>query len=68
MAVTEDEERQLRMELMRADIENKRADTEYKRGLLNYEPWKLILAAFGAGAALMAALTAVVTLLVVYLK
>ncbi len=25
---------------MRADLENKQADTAYKLGLLRYEPWK----------------------------
>jgi hypothetical protein len=39
-----------------------RADTEYKRGLLRYEPWKLAFAAFGAGAALVAALVALLGL------
>ncbi|HSR78755.1 MAG TPA: hypothetical protein VLN57_19425 [Xanthobacteraceae bacterium] len=48
----------MRIELMQADIENKRADTDYKRGLLRFEPWKLGFAAFGAGAAVMAALVA----------
>jgi hypothetical protein len=43
MSDAEDEDRALRMEQMRADIANKTADTEYKRGLLRYEPWKLVL-------------------------
>jgi hypothetical protein len=57
--------RELRMELMKADIPNKDADTAYKQGLLKYEPWKLILggmaaggAVLGAGAGLMAGLIA----------
>lgn len=52
----EDEERRLRIELMQTDIENKRADTDYKRGLLRFEPWKIAFTAFGAGAAFVAAL------------
>jgi hypothetical protein len=46
------------LELMQADIDNKRADPAYKRGLLRYEPWRLAFTAFGAGAAVMAALVA----------
>jgi hypothetical protein len=46
---------------MRADIQNKQADTEYKRGLLRYEPWKLGFTAFGAGAAVVAALVALLS-------
>jgi len=52
---TEDEERTLRIELLKADIANKQADTEYKRGLLRYEPWKVVAISFGAGAAVMGA-------------
>jgi hypothetical protein len=37
---TELDERRLRMELMRGDIENKQADTRYKRRLADWEPWK----------------------------
>lgn len=58
---TEDDERRVRIELMQADIDNKRADTAYKRGLLRYEPWKLGFTAFGAGAAVMAALVALLS-------
>jgi translation initiation factor 2 gamma subunit (eIF-2gamma) len=51
----DDIERQLRIELMRANIENKRADTRYKLDLSRWEPWKVLAAGFGAGAAMMAA-------------
>lgn len=44
-----------------AIIENMRADTEYKRGLLRFEPWKLTVTALGAGAALTIALIALLT-------
>jgi hypothetical protein len=46
---------------MHFDIAAKDADTAYKKGLLRYEPWKLVLggvaaagALLGAGAGLMA--------------
>jgi hypothetical protein len=52
----DEEQRQLRIDQMRADIANKNADTEYKRGLLRYEPWKVALTGLGAGAALTLAL------------
>jgi hypothetical protein len=40
------------MALMAADIENKHADTEYKRTLRRWEPWKVIIGAVAATAAL----------------
>ncbi len=43
---------------VQADIDNKPADTAYRHGLLRYEPWRLAFTAFGAGAAVMAALVA----------
>ena len=46
---------------MRADIENKQADTAYKQGLLRYEPWKVVTTAFGAGFALCGGLVALLT-------
>lgn len=49
---TELDERRLRMELMRADIENKQADTRYKLTLTRVEPWKLVIAAVIAAAAI----------------
>jgi hypothetical protein len=53
---------QLRIEQMKADIANKEADTQYKRGLLLWEPWKVLAAGIGAGAAIMVAATAIATL------
>jgi len=44
-----------------AHVENMKADTDYKRGLLKYEPWKVAVTAMGAGAALMLALVALLT-------
>ena len=41
---------------MRADIANKNADTNYKQGLLRFEPWKIALTGMAAGGALVAAL------------
>jgi hypothetical protein len=55
------EERELRMAVMRADLANKQADTDYKRGLLRYEPWKVVTTAFGAGFALCGGLVALLT-------
>ena len=58
---TELDERRLRMELMRADIENKQADTRYKRRLADWEPWKAMAIAAGAGATFTLAIIAVLT-------
>jgi RsiW-degrading membrane proteinase PrsW (M82 family) len=63
-----DEERELRVALMRADIDQKTADIEskkyeqfYKQGLLKYEPWKLAVSAFAAGGIFMGASVAAMT-------
>jgi hypothetical protein len=56
MPISDDEERELRIDLMRADLANKDADTQYKRGLLRFEPWKIALTGMAAGGALVAAL------------
>jgi len=45
-------EQDLRIEQMQTDIENKRADTEYKRTMRRWEPWKVIVATVAATAAL----------------
>lgn len=60
----DDEERRLRIELMQADIENKRTDTRYKKTLADWEPWKAMAVAAGAGATLTLALLAVAAALV----
>lgn len=54
--MNEAEEHELRIELMEADIANKRADTAYKQGLLRFEPWKIVIAALAAGSILFGAL------------
>jgi hypothetical protein len=54
---------QLRIEQMKADIANKEADTDYKRGLMRWEPWKVLAAGLGAGAGIMAAAVAIATLI-----
>ncbi len=56
-APDEQPERQLRIELMKADISNKNTDSAYKLQLTRWEPWKAMSVAFGAGAAAMAAAT-----------
>jgi len=60
--VSDDRERELRIELMTAQIENVRTDTAYKRKLSDWEPWKAMAVAFSAGAGLVAALVALFTL------
>jgi hypothetical protein len=55
---TTDEERELKMALLRADITNKGADTQLKREQLRWEPWKALSAAFGAGVAVASGLIA----------
>lgn len=54
-------EQQLRIELMAADIENKRADTDYKRTMMRWEPWKAMAVAAGAGATFTLAMIALAT-------
>lgn len=49
------------MAQIRADIANKEADSEYKKGLLKYEPWKVVLGAFLSGAATLGALVGLLT-------
>jgi hypothetical protein len=44
---------ELKMAVMQADLENKRADTTLKRRLGDYEPWKIVLASMTAGAAML---------------
>jgi hypothetical protein len=56
-----EEEWELKMAVMRADLANKAADTDYKRGLLKYEPWKIVLAAFLSGAATLGAIVGLMT-------
>lgn len=43
---------------MRTQIDNLKTDSEYKRGLLRYEPWKVVATAAGAGAAFATAVLA----------
>jgi hypothetical protein len=58
MTELDDQERELRITLMTAQIENLKSDTAYKKGLLQYEPWKVVAAAAGAGAAFATAVLA----------
>jgi hypothetical protein len=50
---TEDEERQLRIELMKAQIDHTRVDMAKLQREMRWEPWKA-LAALAAGTAAMA--------------
>lgn len=51
------------MKLMAADMENKHMDTTFKQGLHRWEPWKIVVAAFLAGAACMGASLALLSYL-----
>ena len=51
-----------------AHIDNMRADTQYKLDLSKYEPWKIVIAAFGAGAGVVLALLAIATLILAHLR
>lgn len=48
---------------MQADIDNKRADTHYKKTMADWEPWKAIAVAAGAGATITLALVGIITAL-----
>jgi hypothetical protein len=52
------EERELRMELMRADIAAKKADAALKTQQMRWEPWKVVMTAMAAGSGLTLALLA----------
>lgn len=58
MSDTTDEEQELKLALMRADIANKEADTMLKLEQVRWEPWKALSAAFGAGLAVASGLIA----------
>ena len=55
MPEDDSEERELRISLMKADLQNKAVDTDYKKGLMLWEPWKVLALGLGAGAGLLAA-------------
>ena len=57
-ASLDEEERELRMTQTRMAIELKRIDAELKRSQPKWEPWTAIAPAFGPGAAVMGAATA----------
>jgi hypothetical protein len=56
--ISDDEERELKVELMKADIANKQAYTSLKEEQRRREPWKALSAAFGAGIAVALGLIA----------
>lgn len=58
MSETADEERELKVALMRAEIANKETDTMLKPEQVRWEPWKALSAAFGAGIAVASGLIA----------
>lgn len=55
------------MTQLRADIENKRADTDLKREQTRWEPWKALSAAFVAGVAVASALIGATAWIVAHL-
>jgi hypothetical protein len=55
MSLTPGEGTELEEAIMQADLANKQADTNYKQGLLRYEPWKVALGGLVGGAALLGA-------------
>jgi hypothetical protein len=67
MSDTDDEDRVLKVALMKADISNKNADTDLKREQLRWEPWKALSAAFGAGVAVASGLIAATAWVVTHL-
>lgn len=68
MADADAEERQLRMQLMAAQIANQQADTALKDEQRRWEPWKALSAAFGAGIAVASGLIALAAWLIVHLS
>lgn len=58
MSERDDEEQQLRIDQMVADIANKKADTALKVEQTRWEPWKALSTAFGAGLAVASGLIA----------
>ncbi len=46
-----DGDRELKVDLMRAGLANKNAETALKREHVRWEPWKALSAAFGSGVA-----------------
>ncbi len=61
MPEPDDEERELRLELMMGQIDKGRLDIERVRQEMRMEPWKLVILAFGAGAATVAAIIGLMT-------
>lgn len=67
MSETTDEERELKVALMRAEIANKEADTALKDEQRRWEPVKAMSAAFGAGVAVASGLIALIAWALVHL-
>jgi hypothetical protein len=51
-----------------AHIENMKADTDYKRAMADWEPWKAIAVTAGATATLTLALVAIATFILAQLR
>ena len=68
MLVSDDEERELKVKLMQADIANKKADTALKEEQRRWEPVKAMSAAFGAGVAVASGLIALAAWILAHLR
>jgi hypothetical protein len=64
----DDEERELKAELMRAQIANLKADTNLKDEQRRWEPVKAMSAAFGAGVAFASALIALAAWIISHVR
>jgi hypothetical protein len=66
--VTDDEERELKADLMRAQTTNYQADTNLKDEQRRWEPWKALSAAFGAGLAVASGLIALAAWIITHVR
>jgi hypothetical protein len=66
--MTDEDERELRMQQMVADIANKNADTALKIEQSRWEPWKALSAAFAAGLAVASGLIALAAWVLAHLR
>jgi hypothetical protein len=67
MTSKDEQEQDLRIELMQAKLDNTVADTALKNEQRRWEPWKALSAAFGAGLAVATGLIALATWIIAHL-
>jgi hypothetical protein len=63
----DEQEQDLRIDLMQAKLDNTVADTALKNEQRRWEPWKALSAAFGAGLAVATGLIALATWIIAHL-